>query len=209
LARWNNSLQTHEEIFQLKRNAIVRESGRIFSRCGYHNTSLDDVASSLNVAKGTLYNYVKDKQEILLECHKIALSIGERAFATSEENGGSGLTRLRNVLYHYVRTLTDEFGACAILTELAALRDDDRKQIIKRRDNHDKKFVELLEQGINDGSIRTVDTHLAVYTFMGAINYLPTWYAPNGRLTSEEIAKKMTDLLVSGLSVEPPAVEAV
>src|SRR6202008_2224110 len=71
MARWKNASQKNDEISGLKRDAIIREAGRIFSRDGFHNASLDEVARVLNVSKGTLYNYVRDKQEILFECHKL------------------------------------------------------------------------------------------------------------------------------------------
>ncbi len=74
----------------VKRRAVIRESGRIFSRRGYHNTSLDDVAKALNVSKGTLYNYVQDKEDILFECHKLSLDIGERALEIGQRQGASG-----------------------------------------------------------------------------------------------------------------------
>lgn len=203
LARWNNSLQTNEEVFRLKRRAILGESGRIFSRQGYHNTSLDDVAKALKVAKGTLYNYVRDKQEILFECHKMALDIGDRAFQYTEDQGGTGIERLWNMLFQYTATLTDEFGFCGILAELASLRPEDRKAIVARRDEHERRFDDMLRSGIADGSIRQVDTKLAICTFMGAINNLSLWYAPGGRLSNVEIAEKMTDILLGGLASNP------
>src|SRR6202008_2553502 len=67
MAHWKNASQTNDEISRLKRDAIIREAARIFSRDGFHNASLDDVARVLDVSKGTLYNYVRDKQEILFE----------------------------------------------------------------------------------------------------------------------------------------------
>lgn len=203
MARWNNALQTNEEVFRLKRRAILSESGRIFSRQGYHNTSLDDVAKALKVAKGTLYNYVKDKQEILFECHKMALDIGDRAFQFTEDHGGTGIERLWNMLYQYTATLTDEFGFCGILAELASLKPEDRKVIVDRRDEHDRRFIEMLRRGVADGSVRDVDLKLAVCTFMGAINNLALWYTPGGRLSNVEIAEKMTDILLGGLASNP------
>lgn len=198
MARWKNSLRTNEDINRLKREAVIRESGRIFSRRGYHNASLDDVAKSLKVSKGTLYNYAKDKEEILFECHKMALDIGEQAFEEAEA-GQNGAEKLRIVLHNYIASLHDELGSCGVITEIDALKPAHRKEIIARRDDHEQRFIDMLEEGAADGSLRTVDAKLAVYTFMGAINTIPRWYSPKGRLTNEEIADGMVDLLMHGL----------
>jgi len=197
--RWKNALQTNQKVQRLKREAVLREAGKAFGKKGYHNTSLDDVAKALQVSKGTLYNYVKDKQEILFECHTIALDIGDRAFAYGNTNGLNGADVLRKTMVRYIELLTDELGACAVLMEVDAMRPDDRKAAVSRRDSFENAFVQMIEGGIADGSIRQIDPKLAVFTFMGAINWLPRWFNPEGRLNGLEIANSVTDMLLSGL----------
>jgi len=202
LPRWKNSLQTNQDIQRLKREAVLKEAGRAFAKRGYHNTSLDEVAKALQVSKGTLYNYVKDKQEILYECHKLALDIGDRAFEFEREQGMNGAEILRHTMTRYITLLTEELGACSVLTEVDALHRADRTQVVKRRDAFERSFIAIIELGIKDGSIRPVDPKLAVFTFMGAFNWLPRWYSPEGRLTGEQIGEQMADLLMSGLHAE-------
>ncbi len=200
MARWKNSLETSDGIQRLKRDVVLREAGRAFSRHGYHNTSLDDVARALGISKGTLYNYVRDKQEILFAFHQLAYDLSDQAFAHGRAKGGRGADVLRNILVRYIELLTDELGACGALIEVDALRPGDRAEATRRRDAFEAAFVAIIEDGIRDGSIRAVDPKLAVFTFMGAINWLPRWYVPGGRLPGAELAGQMTDLLLSGLT---------
>lgn len=202
MSRWNNSLQTSVEIQKLKRDAVLREAGRAFSDRGYHGTSLDDVAKALGVSKGTLYNYVKDKQEILWEFHRLASEIAQAAFASAKAEGGTGAQMLRNTLVRFIQGLTQELGACRVLMEFNALRPEDRVKATKLRDAFEQSYIELIETGIADGSLRQVDPRLAIFTFMGAINWIPRWYSPTGRLTSAYIAEAMTDILLRGLLTE-------
>jgi len=204
LARWKNSLQTSDEIQKLKRDAVLREAGRAFSKHGYHNTSLDDVAKALGISKGTLYNYVRDKQEILYAFHQLAYDLSDRAFAHGRARGGSGADLLRNTLVHYIELLTNELGACGALIEVDALRPEDRAKAAERRNAFEKALIAIVEGGIRDGSIRPVDPKLAVFTFMGAINWLPRWYVPSGRLPGSVLAEQMADLLLSGLTAQAP-----
>ena len=205
MPRWKNNLQINDEIQRIKRAAVIKEAGRAFSKRGYHNTSLDDVAKTLQVSKGTLYNYVRDKQEILFECHEMALDIGERAFNFSKECRGTGAEVLEATLCRYIELLTDELGACGVLMEVDGLRAEDREQIAKRRNAFEKKFVAIIQKGVNDGSMKNVDPKLAVFTFMGAINWMPRWFTPEGRLSGQEVARQMTDLLLTGLLTMPVA----
>ena len=205
MARWKNSLQTSDDIQKLKRDAVLREAGRAFSKHGYHNTSLDDVAHALGISKGTLYNYVRDKQEILFAFHQLAYDLSDRAFAIGRARGGSGAEVLRNIIVHYIELLTGELGACGALMEVDALRPEDRAEAAKRRDTFERAFVAIIKEGIRDGSVRSVDPKLAVFTFMGAINWLPRWFTPGGRLPGKAVAEQMADLLLFGLTTNRPA----
>ena len=48
------------------KEAIYNASIDIFSRCGYTGASMDDIAVSAGVAKGTLYYHFKSKEELFL-----------------------------------------------------------------------------------------------------------------------------------------------
>lgn len=203
MPRWKNDSQTDDHIQQIKRAAVIKQAGLAFSKRGYHNTSLDEVARMLQVSKGTLYNYVKDKQEILFACHEMALDIGDRAFEFSKAHTGTGAEILEATLCRYIEMLTEELGACGVLMEVDGLRTEDRARIAKRRGAFEKNFVAIMQKGMQDGSIRTMDMKLAVFTFMGAINWMPRWFTPDGRLSGADVARQMTDLLLFGLRTLP------
>lgn len=206
MARWKNRQGTKDDIQQLKRDAILKAAGSAFSKRGYHNTSLDDVAKSLGISKGTLYNYVRDKQDILGEFHRISNDISDRAFEYGRSKGGTGAQVLSSILNRYILLLTAEMGACGALLEIDALKPQDRARAVKARDEFQQALVEIIETGIRDGSIRQIDPKIAVFTFMGAINWMARWYTPSGRLPGDILAELMTDLLLSGLMTQASGV---
>ena len=71
--RWTEDIQGREEQRHLKREALLQTAARIFNQVGFHQTTLDDLAKALNVTKPTLYYYVKNKDDILFECQRLAL----------------------------------------------------------------------------------------------------------------------------------------
>lgn len=203
MARWNNVIQTNEEILRFKREAVLRESGRLFSRNGYHNTSLDDIARSLGVSKGTLYNYVDDKQEILFSFHNMAMEIGERVVAAAGSSEGNGATRLRTAFANYIHEVNEELGGYGVISEIGALKPLDREAVLARRDRLYRSFTKLLEQGVTDGSVRAVDPKIAVFTMMGVMQLVPNWFSPTGRLTAREVAEAMADIVMGGMAAAP------
>lgn len=202
MPRWENG-QTNEEIHMYKRYAVIRESARIIARQGFHNTSLDAVAKVLGISKGTLYNYVKDKQEILFECHKISTVLGEHAARVASEVGGLGIDRLRLLLRCYIIWMYGQAGVGGLTFDVNALRPEDRAAVVARRDAMEATLVGFLEESAEDGSIRPCDARITVYAIMSAINGISSWYSPDGRMSIEAIADEMLDLLTRSLATRP------
>lgn len=72
MASWNKAVPTAAEQRELKKDALLRQAAYAFRTNGYHGTSLADIAESLGISKPTLYYYVKNKQDLLYECHLAA-----------------------------------------------------------------------------------------------------------------------------------------
>jgi AcrR family transcriptional regulator len=199
MASWQNDRNTSDQIRKIKREAVLREAAHAFGRRGYHNTSLDDVAKALKIAKGTLYNYVRDKQEILYECHKEALEIGDAAMKASER-GSDGAERLRIAFEYYIEQVVTNLGACAALIDVDALRPEDREKAVTRRKGFEQRLTTMVEEGIADGSLRgELDPLLVVVSTMGAINWIPRWYHSGGEYSPADLAKRMADMFMHGL----------
>jgi len=55
---------------ELKRRAIIEESLKLFSANGFHKTTIPDIARSLKMSVGNLYNYFPSKDELAKEIIK-------------------------------------------------------------------------------------------------------------------------------------------
>ncbi len=199
-ARWKSALPSQEEQYQLKRLALIREAGKAFSRKGFHNTSMDEVAATLNVTKPALYYYIKTKQEILYECHNYAIDLGEQARQIAWATSDKPLERLQILLKTYIELLTGTFGSHAVLTEpISSLEPAYRAKIVARLREFDQIFQSLLLDAIAEGSIPPIDHRLAIGFFMGAVNNITRWYSPEGRRSGPEIAEAFVNFIVHGL----------
>lgn len=202
MTKWRNAFRTSEELHRFKRYAVLREATRIISRRGFHNTSLDEIAEGLGISKGTLYNYVSDKQEILFDCHMIALDLGDQASKAANDLDGSGLDKLRLLLLCYIEWMYGEAGIGGITSDINALRPDDRATVVARRDKIDQALLDLINLGIRDGSLVAEDPHLAVFVIMGAVNSISSWYSRGGRLKIEEIADVIVGMLTRSIAID-------
>jgi AcrR family transcriptional regulator len=58
---WNEDVERKEQ----KRRLIMQATLKIISRKGYSPTALDEIAQEAGIAKGTLYLYFKDKEDLI------------------------------------------------------------------------------------------------------------------------------------------------
>ena len=70
-----------------KRKAILDAALELFSGYGYRRTSVEDVARSANIAKGTVYLYFANKEALFAEvCRHVANTFMVEASAAAQSN---------------------------------------------------------------------------------------------------------------------------
>jgi len=181
-----------------KRRAVIRAAGEAFRRRGYHNTSMTEIAAALGLTKAALYYYVKSKEEILFECHIMVYDAFDECFAAHKGKGETGLSRLSVIFSELVKLLTRD--GLSLLTDVSSLSGDWQKEVLERRGKIEKRVTNIVKRGMKDGSIRKGDPQLTVYFFMGALNWLNAWFAPEGRLDGDVIAEQFTAQMRAGLA---------
>lgn len=144
-AKWNNAVSGADEQYQLKKQAVIAEASRAFGRHGYKNVSLDEIAKTLNVTKPALYYYFKNKQELVYECHELAMHLGDRVLQDAIASENTGFGRISAFIKNYISLLTDEMGAPAILQDFSGMTVADQKKITLRRRKFDQELRKVLE----------------------------------------------------------------
>jgi TetR/AcrR family transcriptional regulator, cholesterol catabolism regulator len=93
----------------------------------------------------------------------------------------------------------DELHGTALGIDLEALSPSHLKTIIVGRDRFDHGLRRILEDGIRSGVFADADAKLLSFAMLGAVNWIPRWYNPDGPATSQEIADRFADYLIAGL----------
>ncbi|WP_127110137.1 TetR/AcrR family transcriptional regulator [Pararhodobacter zhoushanensis] len=183
-----------------KREAVLRTAARLFNTRGYHATSLDEVATALNVTKPTIYHYFANKDEILFECTRRGLDAIIEASRRTAAQGGSAAERLRGVLTVYALTMMDDFGICVARTQDHLLSEPSRQQFRALKREIDALIRHLVVEGGVDGSVQVRDVRIATFTAAQALNGLGNWFNPEGPMTAPEVADQVVQTLMAGLT---------
>lgn len=183
-----------------KRQAVLRAAVRMFNARGFHATSLEDVAASLGITKPTIYHYLGNKEQVLLECVRIGLEQLLEAAGQARREEGTGKDRLCSFLRRYAEINMDDFGRCVIRTGEETLSEDGRKQFRGLKRKIDTALRGLIEEAVADGTIAAADPKLLAFTLAGALNWPARWHEPDGPSAAGEIAEKMVATLAAGFA---------
>jgi AcrR family transcriptional regulator len=178
---------------------ILKSAACAFRRMGYHGATVEQIAASLHMKKGNLYYYFRNKEEILFACHQYSL---DRLLAILDEIEQRDLgpdEKLRRLIVAFVHTILDELHGTALFLDLEALSPAHLKAVIARRDRFDHGMRQVVRQGIRDGLFEQVDAKLLSFAILGAVNWIPRWYNPEGPASSQQIADRFADYLIAGL----------
>lgn len=191
------SLREHQR--EAKRNAVLAAAAQLFNERGFHATSLDDIAARLNVTKPTLYYYVKNKDEILLQCVSKGLEMMLDGIDASRAAGGKAIDQLMTCMQVYARIVTQDFGMCLIRVGDEQLPPDSRKELRRLKSAIDQEFRRLVAEGVEEGSLQPCDPKMTAFVIAGALSWIGRWYQPGGEYTPEQVAQQCIATLCDGV----------
>ncbi len=182
-----------------KRDAVIMTAARAFRERGYHNTSLDDIASELNVTKPTVYHYVENKEQLLFECFRAGLALIMNGIEAQRESKTSGRERLAAVIARYAEAITSDFGWCMVQAENQDLSPTMSRKVKALKSEIDQGLRTLIRAGVADGSIRPCDEKMTAFALAGALNWIAHWYRSDDKLAASDIAQRFIELFELGL----------
>jgi AcrR family transcriptional regulator len=185
-----------------RRIEILKSAAAAFRRRGYHGASVDEIASALEMTKGNLYYYFRNKEEILYACHDYSLDVLLALMLDVQAGTARPDEKLRRLILAFVHLMLDELQGTALTLDLQALSPSLQRRIIAKRDRFDRGLREIIQQGIDSGLFRTGDPKMIGFAIMGAVNWITKWFDPAGAMTSEQIGQRFADYLVGGLLKE-------
>jgi AcrR family transcriptional regulator len=178
---------------------ILKSAAAAFRKLGYHGATVEQIAAALHMKKGNLYYYFRNKEEILFACHQYSLDRLLVLLGEIDRTELGAREQLRRLIVAFVHTILDELHGTALLMDLEALSPAHRKMVIARRDRLDHGMRRVIEEGTAAGAFAAGDPKLLSFAILGAVNWIPRWYKPEGPATSQEIADRFADYLIAGL----------
>jgi len=197
------SLQTNEDSrrerrMNRRRREILVVATRLFAEVGYEATTLEMIADELALSKPGLYYYIKSKDDVLVQIHQdIVQTIIDQAEASTTPEMSPD-ERLWRLIVSHVVTLCSHPARRVFLLYRSHLSER-AQDIVALRHRYQNLIETVVMEGIERGIFQVTNARLATAALLGALNWIPNWYSPEGPLSLQEIGAYFANILVGGL----------
>lgn len=197
------------ELVQRRRAQIVDVAVEMFARKGFANTSVNEIAEACGMSIGTLYRYVKTKEDILfLVCEHIFGYLDEGLF---KETGGEQDVRakLRWAIRTFMKAV-DRVHRYLLLMyrEYGHLIPEHRTYFMRRESAVATVLEKIVRAGVNQGGLECASPRLVALDIiiLGHMLALKRW-ALKDEFDVDTFIELQTDLLLRALEKREPSGE--
>ncbi|WP_242920448.1 TetR/AcrR family transcriptional regulator [Pontibacter liquoris] len=183
-----------------RKQQIETTATSLFKSKGFSATSMRDLANALGIEAASIYSHIKSKEEILQRvCFRMATEFFE-ALDAAQTPDASATEKLRRAIQAHVHVLTRNTAASAVfLHEWRHLSDPFHSTFLALRDKYEARFRFIIQAGMQSGEFTVPDEKFAALTILSSLNWIHTWYKPEGKMTPDEIADNLATMLLNGL----------
>lgn len=176
---------------------------QVFSRHGYHDAGMDEIAEAAGISKPMVYAYLGTKEELFVAClHREGTRLLEAVAAVSAPDLPPDL-QLRAGLRAFFGFVTAHRDGWSVLYRQARGQQPFATVITQMRARWIDIVAGLLHRGAPDAS----DVTAAAYAIVGAVESLADWIVEYGSGDPEVMAGRLAALVWHG--IETPLSEAV
>lgn len=181
---------------------IVDAAAQIILSKGYSATSIQDIADSVGILKGSLYHYVRSKEDFLYRIIKDVYDEALEDIGQVSKMDAPPLERLSAFIRAHVVFATKHLTAYSIqLREFDQLSEERREEIRRGGETYVETLQTILEDGQRSGDVdKAYDPRLVAVMVTGSLNSLTRWYRPGGALDPGQLADVYTSIVVASVA---------
>ncbi len=183
-----------------KRTSLVKAACKTFARTGFLGATVADIAKEAGVGDATIYEYFKNKEDLLLAIPEEGLN----TFLKSLDDHLQGIrgpeNKLRKLVWHHLNfSRNDKDYTSVLLLELRPNRSFYRSTAYQLIRDYNRRLMGIIEEGKKEGVFREqVNSHLLRNMILGAIDHLAyPWLLLKKEIVLTEYADDLTDLLMA------------
>jgi len=179
---------------------IKSVSIELFFKKGYFATSISAIARGSGIQKASIYYHYASKEKLLLSILKQTMDDLTVYLKNNISDIEDVELRMRTAVHGHVYFHLDRQKETFIAnSELRSLNLEHYERIVKKRNEYELIFQDIIQEGINKGVFPEGDVKILLYAILSLCITGASWFQPSGRLTADEVAAIYEKFIISGL----------
>jgi AcrR family transcriptional regulator len=198
------SITRNAGLVRERRETLVNAAISVFVEKGFHNATVRDIGRAANMTQGTIYNYVRSKDDLLyLVCDRIVSEYNDHT-RKALEHAHDPVSRVRaavraisDVMYRHRREIR------LIYQDSHLLEPRSLQVILARVEEFIGMFERIIADAARELELPLPYPHLSanILTFLPVMIALRGW-SLKGAVTPEVVVDQISEFVVRGLGFE-------
>ncbi|NMM87397.1 hypothetical protein B2J88_24070 [Rhodococcus sp. SRB_17] len=180
---------------------VLDAAADAFLANGYDATSMQCIADTVGIMKGSLYYYVASKEDFLFQIIEPAIASALEAVAPLQEDPSAPLDRLTDFVRSHVLFVAANLRTFRIrLREFSQLSPQRQSQLSQGEDAYYGVLMGILQDGLDSGDVDpAIDLRVTSVSIIGMLNSMTEWYSDDGKHSPQELANQLGGMVLTSV----------
>lgn len=191
------------DVKELRRLKISNAARELFTDFGYKSVSMEQIAQKANVAKGTIYLYFKDKDDLFFYLANEILASIKNFVISVEKKHLSLFVEIHEVVYNLLMLRTNQKFLYSIVREAKEIKTPSACSIMQMIEDQTTGYIEeKLNQAVEQGVIKPCNTSVLAFVILKVYTALAfEWEEKHEPLNEKQIAESVSLFMKDGLII--------
>ena len=191
-----------------KKDKMLGVARKLFWKKGFESTTMIDIAHAYGCKPGNIYNFFRDKEDILFQALLEEMEqIIDPIKHLEDSANGSPIDQLRIIISSHLKLTLSHRRTAKLLFDIGldSLSPAKRKEIVAMRDTYDRILRKVIRRGIRDGSFAEIDERVAGIMISSMVVRTRMWFHTKKGMSVDELAEFILEFAVRGLGGRLPS----
>lgn len=191
-----------ELLVKQRREEIIQAASKVFAEKGYHQATIRNICEVSGLGPGTIYNYVKKKEDILYLIYNKLTTMLTESLVETIKNNDDPLEQLKQGLRKTIDIVWDNQDLILLMyQETGALDKESMHNVLGRESNYVVLMENILER-IGKRGIQNKNIRIAADIIVYLLAFIPLrrWNL-KGKFNEKEIKSGLIDFIFKVLCI--------
>jgi AcrR family transcriptional regulator len=155
---------------RLNQEAFLVAATQLINTLGYVGASVDRISALLNVTKGSFYHHNDNRDGLVVACFDRTFDVIRKSQNAALDAEHDGLARILFASADLVGRQTTPDGVLLRTSALTCIGPEIRQEMSRQMSIYTGRFADMLNRGLNAGSVRPCDLRIAAEIVTAMIN---------------------------------------